>query len=107
MSTLRRAPRIHHSTSLPVHFFGRTAELAQLDEALAGGMASLVAMVGPGGQGKTAIVQHWLQTRACGAGFQFCRAADSDSGGLGTIGILPHKSVDGLFFWSFYRGKSS
>jgi hypothetical protein len=55
-----------------------------LDQALAGGEPSLVAMMGPGGQGKTAIVQHWLQ---------------------GLMGG-PH-GVDGLFLWSFYRGKDS
>jgi hypothetical protein len=55
-----------------------------LDKALAGGVDSLVAMVGPGGQGKTAIVQHWLE-----------RAAQR------------HAALDGVFFWSFYRGKDS
>jgi hypothetical protein len=41
-------------------------------------------MIGPGGQGKTAIVQHWLQK---------C-----------TAGTPP---LDGIFFWSFYRNKDS
>src|SRR5689334_18568070 len=74
-----RPPRILHCTSEPLHFFGRQAELALLDAALAPAGPSLVALVGPGGQGKTAIVQHWLQQ-------------------------LPHV-VEGLFLWSFYRGK--
>ena len=56
-----RPPRIHHCTSEPFRFFGRTAELRLLQEALAGGAASVVAFVGPGGQGKTAIVQHFVQ----------------------------------------------
>src|SRR4051812_16109528 len=81
---MARAPAIHHCTSLPHAFFGRRAELALLDEALAGGSASVVAFVGPGGQGKTAIVQHWLQSRA---------ASLAD--------------LDGVFLWSFYRGKES
>ncbi|MFO0967040.1 MAG: hypothetical protein U0793_15850 [Gemmataceae bacterium] len=77
-----RPPAVFHSTSHPYRFFGRAAELALLDDALSGGPVSLVAFVGPGGQGKTAIVQHWLE-RA-----QLAR-------------------LDGLFFWSFYRGKDS
>lgn len=81
---MRRPPAIHHCTSLPLQFFGRSTELALLDEALDGGAASVVAFVGPGGQGKTAIVQHWLQSRASAIA-----------------------GVDGLFLWSFYRGKDS
>jgi tetratricopeptide (TPR) repeat protein len=79
-----RTPAIHHCTSEPLHFFGRRGELAMLDESLAGGPASVVAFVGPGGQGKTAIVQHWLRSRA------------------ETVAV-----VDGCFLWSFYRGKES
>src|SRR5438270_800644 len=78
---MSRSPRILHCTSEPLHFFGRQAELALLDTGLAPGGPSVVALVGPGGQGKTAIVQHWLH-----------------QGGL---------PVDGLFFWSFYRGKDA
>jgi tetratricopeptide (TPR) repeat protein len=55
-----------------------------LDRALDDGQASLVAMIGPGGQGKTAIVQHWLQ-----------RVSERID------------TIDGLFLWSFYRGKDS
>src|SRR5690349_17955184 len=40
-------------------------------------------MVGPGGQGKTAIVQHWLHC------------------------LCPSECVDGIFLWSFYRGRVS
>lgn len=79
-----RPRAIHHCTSEPLHFFGRHAELALLDQALDGGEPSVVALVGPGGQGKTAIVQHWLQGETS-------RADRSD----------------GVFFWSFYRGKDS
>lgn len=75
-----RPARILHCTSEPLLFFGRQAELALLDRAVTDAATSLVALVGPGGQGKTAIVQHWLQT--------------------------PHPALDGLFFWSFYRGKN-
>jgi len=80
--TRPRPPRIHHCTSEPYRFFGRDAELVQLDLALAGGEPSLIALVGPGGQGKTAIVQHWLER-------------------IASVGL------DGLFFWSFYRGKDA
>jgi hypothetical protein len=79
-----RPPSIHHCTSQPLHFFGREDELALLDRAAAGEEPSVVAMVGPGGQGKTAIVQHWLErclTREC--------------------------PLDGTFLWSFYRNKDS
>jgi hypothetical protein len=80
----RRAVCIHHLTSEPYRFFGRAAELALLDSALAGGEPSVVALVGPGGQGKTAIVQHWLE-------------------GLAHSDEMP----DGIFLWSFYRGKDA
>src|SRR4051812_40486213 len=72
---------VQHCTSEALHFLGRQHELALLDGALLGGGPSVVALLGPGGQGKTAIVQHWLD-RLPGA-------------------------VDGLFLWSFYRGKES
>lgn len=78
---MTRPAAIHHCTPYPTRFFGRAAELVLLDEALAGGEPSVVALVGPGGQGKTAIVQYWL-TR------------------------LP-QSLDAVFLWSFYRGKDS
>jgi hypothetical protein len=80
------APRlyVHHCTSHPAHFFGRDAELALLDAALTAGGPSVVAFVGPGGQGKTAIVQHWL----------------------GRLAAAP-VAVDGVFLWSFYRGKDT
>ena len=41
-------------------------------------------MIGPGGQGKTAIVQHWLN-------------------GLD----VSKDNIHGVFLWSFYRGKDS
>src|SRR5437588_8643434 len=71
---------VHHCTPLPFRFFGRAAELRLLDEALASHDVSLAAFIGPGGQGKTAIVQHWLER------------------------IVSRATVaDGVFFWSFYR----
>lgn len=75
---------IHHATSLPCHFFGRELELALLDHALAPDGPSLVAFVGPGGQGKTAVVQHWLDGFVAGT-----------------------READGVFLWSFYRGKEA
>jgi hypothetical protein len=89
MPSLPRPARIHHCTSEPYRFFGRDAELALLDEALAGGAASAVALVGPGGQGKTAVVQHWLE--------RLLHGGSEDS----------PPSVDGVFLWSFYRGKDA
>jgi hypothetical protein len=79
-----RAPSLHHCTSEPYRFFGRGAELALLDRSLGGGGPSVVAMIGPGGQGKTAIVQHWLQQLREGG-----------------------RQPDGIFLWSFYRGKDA
>jgi hypothetical protein len=73
---------VHHVASRPYRFFGRTAELALLDAALAQDAVSVVALVGPGGQGKTAILQHWLERIAAGGA-----------------------AIDGVFQWSFYRGK--
>ena len=84
MSTITRPPAIHHCTSEPLRFFGRAAELAQLDLALRDSSVSVVGLMGLGGQGKTAIVQHWLQQLPVGA-----------------------DRPDGLFFWSFYRGKDA
>jgi hypothetical protein len=80
----KRPPAIHHCTSQPLRFFGRAEELALLERALNGAEPSVAAMIGPGGQGKTAIVQHWLA-------------------GLGSR----KPDVDGVFLWSFYRGKDS
>ncbi|HEY7156371.1 MAG TPA: hypothetical protein VH575_20560, partial [Gemmataceae bacterium] len=81
---MARSPSIHHCTSEPYRFFGRAAELALLDAALAGGLESVAALIGPGGQGKTAIVQHWLE--------RLLRTADRSAG---------------VFLWSFYRGKDA
>jgi hypothetical protein len=79
-----RQPELRHCTSEPYRFFGRTAELALLDESLGGGPASVVAFLGPGGQGKTAIVQHWLESFKAGT-----------------------RRADGVLLWSFYRGKDA
>jgi hypothetical protein len=76
-----RSPNIRHHTSIPYRFFGRSTELAVLSEALDGGQASIVALVGSGGQGKTATVQHWLES------------------------LTGRDDVDAVFLWSFYRGK--
>jgi hypothetical protein len=75
---------IHHSTSHPYRFFGRTAELALLHQALLDGAVSVITFVGPGGQGKTAIVQQWL--------------AQIEAG---------EHPIEGVFLWSFYRGKDA
>ncbi|HYV38278.1 MAG TPA: hypothetical protein VE988_21525 [Gemmataceae bacterium] len=82
MSPSPRPPAIFHCTPEPFRFFGRAAELALLDQAVSDPAISVVALLGLGGQGKTAIVQHWLQT-------------------------LDSRPLDGLFFWSFYRGKDA
>jgi hypothetical protein len=79
---------VHHCTSQPAHFFGRDEELSLLDAALEAGGPSVVAFVGPGGQGKTAIVQHWLER-------------------LVAAGRVGPGAVDGVFLWSFYRGKDA
>src|SRR5262245_48228435 len=65
---MSRPPRLLHCTSEPLHFFGRAAELALLDAALDVTGPSVVALVGPGGQGKTAIVRHWLERFTRGTG---------------------------------------
>jgi hypothetical protein len=80
------APRlyVHHCTSQPAHFFGREGELSLLDAALDAGGPSVVAFVGPGGQGKTAIMQHWLGRFVEGK-----------------------RRADAVFLWSFYRGKDA
>src|SRR6516225_2377724 len=79
-----RPSAFHHATSQDLHFFGRHDELALLDRAQRRDGLSVVALVGPGGPGKTGIGQHWL-------------------GGLRERVA----GVDGIFLWSFYRGKDS
>src|SRR5262249_17184651 len=73
---------IHHCTSHPSRFLGRPAELALLDQAFADNGLSVLALLGPGGQGKTAVAQHWLEPFVAG-----------------------QRPADGIFLWSFYRGK--
>lgn len=75
---------VHHTTSQAAEFFGRDAELALLRQAWQDESLSVVAFVGPGGQGKTAIVQQWLA------------AVSQES-----------TPPEGVFLWSFYRGKDS
>src|SRR5438270_834017 len=84
MTETSRPPCMQHTTSHPYRFFGRAAELALLEEAFQGGQVSVAAFIGPGGQGKTAILQHWLDPF-----------------------LARQRSADGLFFWSFYRGKDA
>jgi hypothetical protein len=96
-----RHPCVHHCTSEPYRFFGRAAELALLDGAAAGGPSSVVALVGPGGQGKTAIVQHWLHHH-CGLGIANCGLPDNPQSA-----IRNPQSFDGVFLWSFYRGQDA
>lgn len=84
MSPSPRSPCLHHCTSEPLQFFGRREELSLLDRALDSEAVSLIAMIGPGGQGKTAIVQTWLQ-----------RLQQS------------RRTLAGIFLWSFYRGKDA
>src|SRR5262245_36710106 len=93
---MSRPVMIHHGTSLPFHFFGRQAELDLLDRALAGDAPSLVALVGPGGQGKTAIVQHWLERHI------HPLTLPSPPRGEGEW-----DRPEGVFLWSFYRGKDA
>src|SRR5262249_16051786 len=84
MTPPTRTPHIHHCTSEPYPFFRRAPPPAMPARALPGEDPSVRAMVGPGGQGKTAIVQHWLQGLAAGP-----------------------RRADGVFLWSFYRGKDA
>jgi hypothetical protein len=79
-----RPPFVAHCTSQPFRFFGRAAEVDLLDRALTDSGPSVVAFVGPGGQGKTAIIQHWLEPFVAGT-----------------------RRADGVFLWSFYRGKDA
>ncbi len=53
--------RALHPPRVPAFFTGRRLELAQLGEALERRLRCIVAVVGPGGQGKTTLVSHWLQ----------------------------------------------
>lgn len=95
-----RLPAIHHCTSHPLRFFGRAAELALLDSALAGNEPSVVAMIGPGGQGKTAIVQHWLSRLLLPSEPEASAKEEGKS-------LANASGSDGVFLWSFYRGKDS
>jgi tetratricopeptide (TPR) repeat protein len=74
---LMRPPLLLHTASEPLALFGREAERALLDAALRPDGPSVVALIGPGGQGKTAIVQTWRDA-------------------------LP-EACTGVLFWSFYQ----
>src|SRR5262245_52599589 len=103
---MSRPPRLLHCTSEPLHFFGRAGELALLDAALDERGPSVVALVGPGGQGKTAIVRHWLERFLPSLTEQEPEASATDGAKVrrSRFRLLP-SGLDGLFFWSFYRGK--
>src|SRR5688572_1621004 len=91
---MQRTPAIHHCTPTPTRFVGRAAELALLDRALVEPSPSVVAMVGPGGQGKTAIVQHWLsRLRISDFGLQI--ESQNPESAIGN----PQSAI---FLWSFY-----
>ena len=75
---------VHHTTSHARQFVGRKGELDLLRKAWENSADSVIALVGPGGQGKTAIVQQWLEAVA-----------------------ETRPEPAGIFLWSFYRGKDS
>src|SRR5262245_43183512 len=96
---MSRPPRLLHCTPEPLHFFGRADELALLDAALDESGPSVVALVGPGGQGKTAIVRHWLE--------RFLPSARSTGGPpveQPQAGRLCY-GLDAPVFWGLYRGQ--
>ena len=100
---MRRLPAIHHCTPYPTRFFGRAAELALLDRALAGDDPSVIAMIGPGGQGKTAIVQHWLERlQIADRKLQIAKPP-----GDNLQSAICNLQLNCVFLWSFYRGKDS
>lgn len=79
-----RPPRLcHHLLRAPA-FVGRSEELSTLDWAWQEG-ARVMALSGPPGAGKTAILQHWLDGR-----------------GLSDPRRWHDFGVEGLFIWSFH-----
>lgn len=77
-----------------------------LDRALGGDAPSVAAMIGPGGQGKTAIVQHWLgQLQSANCKLQSGEFVAPPQSAI--CDLQSEIPLDGIFLWSFYRGKDS
>jgi hypothetical protein len=75
-------PLLVHRLPPAPHFVGRDDELTQLRNAWASGFRGVVALVGLGGAGKTAVAARFLDDLLAGC-----------------VGPRP----DGLFVWSFYQ----
>jgi hypothetical protein len=75
-------PRLVHRLPPAPHFVGREAELAELHRLWGAGFRGVLALVGLGGAGKTAVAAHFLDRLLRDAGAP-----------------RPH----GLFVWSFYQ----
>jgi hypothetical protein len=75
-------PLLVHRLPPAPHFVGRDAELARLRDAWASGFRGVLALVGLGGAGKTAVAARFLDELLAG-----------------DVGPRP----DGVFVWSFYQ----
>lgn len=75
-------PLLVHRLPPAPHFVGRADELSQLRDAWASGFRGVLALVGLGGAGKTAVAAHFLDDLLAGAA---------------------EPRPDGVFVWSFYQ----
>src|SRR4051794_25966260 len=82
MSPRCHVPFIVHSLPPAPEFVGRVAELGQLGAAWEGGSGGVVALVGLGGAGKTALAARFLE---------------------GVLAPARRPRSGGVFVWSFYR----
>src|SRR5207248_5139672 len=82
MPTHPPEPGLFHRLPAAPHFFGREAEREELCRLWSAGHRGVVALVGLGGAGKTALAARFLEA-------------------LLAPGALPRP--DGLFVWSFYQ----
>ncbi|MEX2561416.1 MAG: ATP-binding protein, partial [Pirellulales bacterium] len=80
-------PLLAHELPPAPSFFGRDRELDELRDAWAGGFCGVLALVGLGGAGKTALAARFLD--------ELCQKP----------GSLP--PCDGLLAWSFYRDQDA
>src|SRR5260370_40461402 len=84
MSNPQPRPLVVHALPPAPEFVGRARELEELRASWSGGECGVVALVGLGGAGKTAIAARFLE-------------------GILGAGSGPEPGRGGLFVWSFYR----
>ena len=97
-------PDFEHPYPLQENFTGRRTERLTLSDWFGNDSHQILALVGMGGEGKSALTWAWVQTDLLGLplpGSSDSRGASEHSAAAGPI-----QSPDGLFWWSFYEGEA-